>query len=1531
MTIHLKSLFVLGVSILSTAAALAQQSFATTSVQIRAGVLVVQNPVSGIELPSPTPHVWFALDRDRAIKPANWSFDNPRSTGIVSRAINNRWSGNTIGLGQRMTKMHAGYWEVSLNDASDNVLSQYDILLMSVNSRLGLSPKDREKLRRYVDQGGLLWIDVTAGASADTANPAPIPFAIKSASGPLFLDVSHPILSTPNTLTIDELTALRGASTLATGPITTLGALAQSQSWIQPDSLNPRAAVDVAADSNVISTAQLGEGTMIISTAGIASVLNRARAGTTVTANTGFTSGASVRDAYYAVAAKLVVNILSLNTTYPAPAGGSRKMLSTAVDVTAPLIQRFQHPTVPTPGTTAVHAHGMVFMVSGGSLIALDNDPDKDLNGDGDPDDGIQNAFGSTSDVLWVANGDFATSPVLADVPGRGQLIFVMSSTGTVQAYAVNPASLAAPALVYSVAAPGAIQGGSKVSAPTIHEGLGYVGDTDGSGRGRMWAFDARTGAILPAATGGRPFSLENSPRMGRPSNSPTVGYIPIMDNSGGVDRVVYIPTQKDEPTRTPAGLTSVWAGARGESPVAVIENAGTLEITTRASLQQLPIYDAPGTSFGVKISLIYNDGRPVPDSLLAIALTGAPVVNGSQNGSIQVPVNLAGAGLSISGPTPNCSVRVDYTLDWAAPTTGSLGAANSDQFVRGNLQFPDQSIPRRDVIGNIALTSVGNVIAVTSPPANSSGYTGGSVFVMREEGRGDFRMLYRWELYDDVALTVNGSSKNYGPSLVDYDNLLNILPSFLNTKLENSRFIGGPVVRGDTAYFAVATTKKVFGQPAPCTALIALDANPQTSELILNNLALNFVISQPDPGRTETASPQTNFLAAGAYIYEQDASQPGRPGRLRINSFMQTTRGRIRDCLAINLPIVIRQAGQSEIIVEPEMAQSDGYFIPGNAAGRWNPLKWYTVFTGLQASGNAMIAGDTLYAGGPSLIPAIINTGNPFGASQGLIFGINTRIAPSDLISPSTAYAWMTTAGYKPRPWQRYLNQLYGSNPSDIRPSPYIVWPSFAGVRNQTDLQIRFNQAVLGTATIDGIALGDGALTAWGSGRTLGFTRGDFLIADEGRILRVDAAGNPMWASDQSIASGAEIPVNYANTRAQVSKASRVYSFGASGYLVVDTGNDRIVRLDSLGQELRTLSAMRLDPNFRPDGVGRNPNPSLRLPRDVVTYTSIVNAANNPFTNAQTTEYWRHWLIADSGNARVIELVDRYSYNAATKRVGSVVTYTDPATGVTPGLGMLLWHTRSELSGRNYAYNSIGRVYYDDGAGGRKPVYAFGFGNVEPGSRSVGLNTTETSVDVQTGNGGIVLYDPAVGSSELITNYASPDIPANTLWNPTTGIFDAAAVAGSQTKKFAGLNSVTLRYDGAGNLQVMVADGSGVVELQKLAGKWTAVWMLPKRAYTAMRRSPSNVLAFTNPKSLTAMYARHLSSGEVIVVNGYNGQTLGSTSLTDFAGEVLMIQYSDYNLTALNLGFSTQSIRFELPPINGLRSLQTPVFADRP
>lgn len=1593
---------------LAGVAALAQPlNYAQATVEVKAGTLVLPGQVTaGGFADNPAPHVWFNLDQDNTVKPAKWSFVNPIGPTVLTTGVRARWAAidptGTPAAGARLTKASGPYWEVPLDTTPVETLARFDILNITINKTLSLNPSERDKLRKYMDRGGVVWVDLVddpnANINLDIVNPLPFPFEWAGSNAALDANFFHSLLRFPNQITMNDLVNSEYSNVVnrvVTRPSTNMPArLEPFQRWIGVDSasLQPVAGT---ADGNTISIGQIGQGHLIVTSRGVSANLNRGLPfpGSTVfNVNRGFTGLKTPADTAFVAAAKLALNILSSGGVWKGRHAGSSHTGSNNVDLTAPLLRAFNDDQGAGSGSFEIEQQpalykGRMIATKGNRLYVYDTRPDRDLDGDGSADDGLQNPVGSQADLMWVspALGSVLSAPTVVEAPNTvltnpnrpgfkpTDQIWVMDDQSRVYIFDLDTDGAVVGATwppIGSIAPPaGSVGSAGTPFAPVVHESLVFMTDSaniTGQTTGRVWIADLNDAAV--AQSGGGDWKITASARMGEPSGPATVGYIPIQDGSGGFDRVVYVPTRPANGiTPRPAGMASIWLGARSESPIRTEYDSNTqvLSLTTRASYFGLPIYlDNGGSptelrSLGLKFSIIDGSGNPLNTTQVDQILGPASSPSQATNGVLLIQ-GVQSMGYDLDGKqtpqtTDDVTFRVDYTVEWGKAGTGAF-QPQFENYVRGNLEFPDDTRNLREVIGSPALDSDGTVYVVTSFVSGSD--AGGTVMGFREnKGPGNFSMISRFELYDRHKFNLNnsvgaGDEIDMPPVITDEDQLVLLLP-FLNRDIAQWRFTSGPVLRGDSMFVMASGVKNIGFGPAPTGVMMSFRKGAATPSFEIEGQDSNFTLVQPDTALSfpKNQPNQYSVLQQGQFTLEPIVGTTR--SRIVLNSLMNVTRGRIRDSISASMPIIVRRGGQTDTLIEPEALADNGRIIAGRAQGRWNPLAWYMVFNGYRAGAGPIVCGDTLFQGGASILPSLIANGS--FVFNGLIFAMDANVSPNDefLIANSV------------RPWTLQLNSFLGNSWNTIRPANSVKWPQFKGIQDVDDLRIRVLQAAIEEDGVRAIAGGDDSLAVAGPTTLYGFRRSDFLVVDSGRISRIDPVGNPIWTTDQTFVAGTQQPTTSFGVAKQLSEPTRMYSTGDNGYWVVDTGNNRVVRIDGAARELRTVEKMRLDPQFKPDGIndqgaaaGMSPGETLKLrrPKDVLVFERLVDGTvpgQNPFSNAQPLERWTHMVIADSGNNRIVELVDRYVVDRATGRTGPAVKYEDPpgSGNFVTALGVLYWHTPEELTGKDYRYNSIARTIQDIG-GQRHNVVGFGFGNVEPGTATLGLDNTNQNVDRNSGNGGVVLYDGP--SSIVIREFERPAIQRNTfiIEDPNTaGQYDYLSPSADQAarmQKFVGLSSVTVRYVTVNNavvLSVMVTDATGVYELVQDTARnvWVVRWMLPAEAFKGLRHPRGNGPYSTpgmgqNPKGFRPMYARRLDSGEVLVVNGYTGRRIDDT---EFLGEVVLVDGSfasagtqvedpGYAMTRRNLGFNRLSVKFEVPPVQGVRGIVSPVFAHR-
>jgi hypothetical protein len=714
-------------------------------------------------------------------------------------------------------------------------------------------------------------------------------------------------------------------------------------------------------------------------------------------------------------------------------------------------------------------------------------------------------------------------------------------------------------------------------------------------------------------------------------------------------------------------------------------------------------------------------------------------------------------------------------------------------------------------------------------------------------------------------------------------------------------------------------------------SVILAFAAEPEEPSIYIENFPTGSTIVQPDLARsTFAARPEVqasfNPGQMSGMTYDPDSRL------LKINSLANLQRPNNPSVLSLSQPIFIRRPDGSFDYLEPN--SRDG--------NRFSPLLWFTVLNGYKPTpAGIALTGDTLFASGSSLVRNLLTAGT--FDTEGLMYAMDVNVSPNDpFVQPMPG-----------RPWVSQLWQLRGSG-SNLEGNPAQKWPQVTGVQDFDDYLVRLNQTVVPDSdTLLGMAAGEGTLAVVADNGLHTYSRSDFVVADQGRVATFDPAGNPNLVLSSTAQTGKD-PAGNAGTLARVVNPVRAYPQSDGTLLVVDAGANRVFVVDRAGIELRSIDRIALDPAVRPTSLPANPAIRLSNPRDVVTYESIESAATVAqfFTpSGNSYEYWVHYLIADSGNDRLIEVVDRYAYDPASRRIGNIVRLNN-----VPQEAVALWHSPTTVTGKGYAYNSVsrvsvnGRFVYFAGIGGALPS-AVDTGRTDPAAAGGALRGTA-------GFGGVAIFDPLLPNGVLTFNSITvPAVGADVFYNDATASFSSAARA-AQVTPLTGVNSVTATAvppSGSlpqGGVLVMITDSRGVHEVlydPNLAvdGSGNAnatyapevVWQLPNEVYRVMRRSGAGngQPIATNPAQLRATYARRVESGEVLVVNGYLGQTRGIqnpdgtfSGRQPFRGEVIQVSGALGRFNDVNMGFGLRSITFNLELVGDTRGLVLPVFADR-
>ena len=228
----------LGLLALGATAAAQTQGYVQKTKTIRAAVLLLASDHPAAAIPqggttylypqTAAPFAFYNLDSVPGAKPDGWSFVNPYAAGVVTREIRRRYGeiygvdaespGNAnpttafpvAAVDQPISKRHGPYWTVELSKLSETQIASYDILLVAPKYYLQLNSVERDRLRRFVDGGGVLWVDLLAagatGGLFDPMNNLPVSLQPRlGVTGAAYRDVASPVLNGPRTVSDSDL------------------------------------------------------------------------------------------------------------------------------------------------------------------------------------------------------------------------------------------------------------------------------------------------------------------------------------------------------------------------------------------------------------------------------------------------------------------------------------------------------------------------------------------------------------------------------------------------------------------------------------------------------------------------------------------------------------------------------------------------------------------------------------------------------------------------------------------------------------------------------------------------------------------------------------------------------------------------------------------------------------------------------------------------------------------------------------------------------------------------------------------------------------------------------------------------------------------------------------------------------------------------------------------------------------------------------------------------------------------------------
>jgi hypothetical protein len=1272
--------------ILSCPKAIADATRYTTQTrQIKACVLVsnaTSRVVNGQVIKNdPVPYLFYALDARSDYKPAGWQFVNPLAPSTITQGIYNRWLARQINpdpafqngtpqslifrVGAPISKNMGAYWEEDLDTISQQALDSYDIAFLPLQGgRLGsgtiqFDENEVEKLRQFVDSGGILWIenDGATGFTSDGGNFL-FPLQLTAATDSPGFNILQPLstlFNDPYPLSVAD--TVNFVHTFSGNIFAALGG-----GLVDPHTMAPI----LGASAPFVYAGNYGAGHILLSSVGIAAAINAALGApnpTNVTgsANDGAVSGDTVIAAP-TTPLKFAYNVAAWTGAMPAANANSHRDSSTQEIIGANLETAWSTVPLnnpPNPGSGVAIDQNVAAYVDGNNGLHVYNlHPGQALTGYSlFADNGIPDfVYGTPYDEIWNtflgANSRYST-PLLASVtnPANGQTVEVCAVTNSLGVTGVfnalpgfpGPLQSTSP-LLFQVGQAGqantAIDDMASLLDPLPVPGPAYAGgvlfapvyDNANNDAGHAWhvvavdllgsisagqvvnAFSNNANGVAPSVA---PSALANG--LSDLVGPLTVGWVPDQQ-TGAEDEVVYAAAQA-EPNGTPASqgqLVGLWFATKNEplQPVDQPQNGLNYKFEPHGARAWVPWYLTPpsGANTLDLTPVVHvtetdtNTGNVIDvktyhlsDGVFTVSYNGPtpPDGTGSPSGH-QIMVTFNPNNGILLNDTQNHIVRtvsVDYTLDWPGDAINGLSPSQQDmQLVvqrRTFTLYPESSVSSPHyLIGGAVLDDQGAAIFASSP-----------------QGLTDKVMISGNPLPDRIYSVIGQYSTLSGPASGQVVNWMfspmyggtfdgnTIRPRLVYTdpttnaqaSIVQFRVVGQPALLNGTVY-VVGVAADANGDKF--TAILAL--NSQINPVVpLNPPILYKTSATAAPVQLEVQQPDfVNSTTSPAYItlpagtgYTLDTQTDAQTGQVFATAIHILNMRPVNGIDAFNtaLPIFISLGNTG---VRQAIYGSNGF-------GPLDNLAWYLLIPnfGTQAT--------PLPASGPTV------------AAQTLYYGtVDGRIAAVDL-----------NAAQQGKISVHVITTL--TNPSTGSPVAQVMINPPAAA-----------QGIVAVGSGAGIAALNNQLT---------------LIADANRVLEVDASGSAVWSlnTTQAVSTNGN---TVSAVRVPFRQPSSIGTFGRGNYVVADSGNNRVVVFDPSGTVLQEITT------FNNDIQALRPGEPLALnhPTDAQIYTDsqtngtiTILSRLTGVTYTYTGPYYAvHYVIADAGNYRAIEVVDVFNPN---------------------------------------------------------------------------------------------------------------------------------------------------------------------------------------------------------------------------------------------------------------------------------------------
>lgn len=556
------------------------------------------------------------------------------------------------------------------------------------------------------------------------------------------------------------------------------------------------------------------------------------------------------------------------------------------------------------------------------SLLALDMEPIRDLNGDGNPDDGIIDyGVHGREDLIWAypLNTTSPSSEPTVYPAGDETRVALTKNDGTTIVFRgimPGPGSAMMPIVLGEVKPATATNFPSDVPLPApvfLGKFVAAASAVEGSGVGKISLYSPSQLTPYPDATNRFEVVL-TAPISGLMCG----GWVDIEGSTMplGSDLMLYIPQKASNGA---AVISSIWLGAMNEQP-------------TNDDIEQ--DYYEPR---------IHHTGMKVMQDSIKVYKNFAPVSFTSDNSG----------RIKISAPLEDHDIlTMDYTIDMKLSGTAVK---------RTDIEMADISAsPTQRVVG-VPVLDVHDtlVFSVAEPGAAGSGVStlgGGTIYGYEEQlGAGRSRLKWRWDAvtsaYTEPVNGASSASLDYRPRVTDW-----MFPGLPSSQVSNFRITSPVAVYGDTAYVCGSATAGFMGARLPGTLLMAFDSTPSVDIDLGETVEAGTTVSikQLDIARSTLGSTITKRL---------DVRVNARTNTLNLANLMTpASSGAMQNAISLSQPIVIR-LGDNKLDSAPFMPPGFNnllwmVFIPGTSVTRQPAVSGGVVYLSAEVNGVSTLLG---------------------------------------------------------------------------------------------------------------------------------------------------------------------------------------------------------------------------------------------------------------------------------------------------------------------------------------------------------------------------------------------------------------------------------------------------------------------------------------------------------------------------------------------------------------------------------------------